>query len=161
MANACRILQRAGFAAGALAIAMAVAAQATALTPRDVWIDPETGYAIGGYDPVSYFVSHAPRPGQAGIEFADGSVTWMFASTANRAAFAHAPDVYTPRFGGRDPMQLARGFEARGNPHHWLIEGGDLFLFASPQTRLDWIAASADVRAAAERNWPDVVEATY
>jgi hypothetical protein len=35
--------------------------------------------------------------------------TWRFRNEGNRAAFAADPDVFLPRFGGYDPVALARG----------------------------------------------------
>src|SRR6266852_5807751 len=63
-----------------------------------------TGLAIDGFDPVAYFVEAAPKEGRAELEFRSGGATWRFLNEGNRSAFAAAPEVYTPRFGGYDPM---------------------------------------------------------
>jgi hypothetical protein len=130
--------------------------------PRDgdVWYDRQTGFAIGGYDPVAYFVRHAAKIGTRGIELTTDDVTWLFESRANRAVFERDPGVYTPRFAARDPMQLARGFEALGSPHHWVIEDGALYLFANSETRIEWLKAPQRERASAEANWPELMNTT-
>ena len=38
-------------------------------------------------------------------------------ASGNRAAFAANPDIYMPRFGGYDPLGVARGVAVAGNPH--------------------------------------------
>ena len=73
----------------------------------DIWSDPSTGFAIGGYDPVAYFVHRTPHRGKAGVELVIDGVAWKFLNEANKAVFARDPDVYAPRFAGRDPLQLA------------------------------------------------------
>lgn len=126
----------------------------------EMWSDPGTGFAIGGYDPVAYFVHRAPRHGKPGVELVIDGAAWKFLNEANRAVFARDPTVYAPRFAGRDPLQLARGFESLGNPHNWLIEDGKLYLFATPDSRSAWIQAPANARELAGANWSDVVRAT-
>lgn len=148
--------------AAALMVVAATEARAIDSGPHatDPWRDPATGIAIGGYDPVAYFVEHAPHLGERSNELTVRGVTWWFESAANRAVFARDPDVYTPRYGARDPVLLAEGYEALGSPNHWLIEQDRLYLFVSPENRARWMAASDDERARAEANWPAVVEAT-
>lgn len=136
------------------------ASQASGLRAGEVWCDPLTGFAIGGYDPVAYFVRHAPGLGAHGVELNVDGIAWKFANKANREVFARDPEVYAPRYAGRDPMQLARGYEALGNPHHWLIENGALYLFASALSRSQWLEASPDERAQASKNWPAVISRT-
>jgi hypothetical protein len=144
----------------AAALLVQTAAHAIGLRARDVWFDPQTGFAIGGYDPVDYFVRNAPNLGRVGIELELDGVAWRFSSEANRAVFAAHPEVYTPRFGARDPVQLARGYEAKGNPAFWLIEDGALYLFADVRSRARWMTASESERLSAAANWPAAVEAT-
>ena len=126
----------------------------------DVWSDPGSGFAIGGYDPVAYFVRRAPRRGKAGVELAIDGVVWKFLNEANKEVFARDPAVYAPRFAGRDPMQLARGFESLGNPHNWLIQNEALYLFTTSLSRSAWMAAPASERRKAAVNWTSVVKAT-
>jgi hypothetical protein len=38
----------------------------------------------------------------------DGAV-WRFSNEGNRGAFAKHPEVYSPRFGGYDPVAIGRG----------------------------------------------------
>jgi hypothetical protein len=115
-----------------------------------------TGLAIDGFDPVAYFVEAAPKEGRAELEFRSDGAVWRFLNEGNRSAFAAAPEVYTPRFGGHDPMALARGAATPGHPALWLIAEQRLYLFYSAEARA---AFARDPEAAieiAERNWPAV-----
>ena len=94
---------------------------AGAATTELVVINRYTGLAIDGFDPVAYFADAKPQLGRAELELRFGGATWRFHNEGNRAAFAAAPDVYAPRFGGYDPVALARGAPTAGHPELWLI----------------------------------------
>lgn len=116
-----------------------------------VVIDPLSGVAIAGYDPVSYFGDTLPQHGSSAYAADWQGVTWHFASEANRDAFAEAPAAYAPQFGGYDPMALARGYLSRGNPQIYAIYGQSLFLFYSVGNREAFAASAvASTRRAAE-----------
>src|SRR5690606_40143287 len=80
-----------------------------ALTERSHWADNSTGLAIGGFDPVAYFAVARAVRGREGIEHGWNGGGWRFVNDGNRRAFARDPEVYAPRFGGLDPVLLARG----------------------------------------------------
>ena len=60
---------------------------------------------------------------------------WRFRNEGNRAAFVADPEVYMPRFGGYDPVAVARGASAPGHPELWLIAEERLYLFYSAAAR--------------------------
>ena len=115
-----------------------------------------TGLAIDGFDPVAYFVDAAPKEGRAELEFRSDGAVWRFLNEGNRAAFAAAPEVYTPRFGGHDPMALGRGAATPGHPALWLIAEQRLYLFYSAEARAAFTRDPETAIKAAERNWPVV-----
>jgi hypothetical protein len=81
---------------------------------------------------------------------------WRFRNPGNLAAFVQNPATYMPRFGGYDPLGVARGVATPGHPDLWLIVGDSLYLFHDKTTR-DAFAADPDAaRAAAEAKWPEV-----
>jgi hypothetical protein len=128
-----------------------------AATTEIVVTNRHTGLAVDGYDPVAYFTEAAPKTGRAEFEARSGGVAWRFANEGNRAAFTAAPDVYMPRFGGYDPIALARGGAAAGHPELWLIAGQRLYLFYSEAARAVFAADPEDAIEAAERHWPEVL----
>ena len=76
--------------------------------------------------------------------------------SSNRAAFAEYPDIYMPRFGGYDPIALARGVATAGHRHLWLIIDERLYLFHSAEARGSFLANPVAVLAAAAGRWSEV-----
>ncbi len=107
---------------------------ANAVAVDSIAIDWQTGYAINGFDPVAYFIEGAATSGDPAFEAHWRGAVWMFSSAGNRDAFVADPTVYAPVFGGHDPEMAARGHAAHGNPYHWMIEAGRLYLFRGPRT---------------------------
>jgi hypothetical protein len=130
-----------------------------AATTEWVVINRYSGLAIDGFDPVAYFVEGAPKEGRPDLELRSGGAVWRFRNEGNRAAFAGAPAVYAPRFGGHDPMAVARGAATPGHPGLWLIAERRLYLFYSAGARSAFAQDPASAIEAAERNWPDVQRA--
>ncbi len=128
-----------------------------AATTERIVADPHTGLAISGFDPVAYFTNAAAVPGRPEFELRLKGVIWRFRNEGNRAAFATDPDVFTPRFGGYDPMAVARGASAPGHPELWAIAEERLYLFYSAAARDAFISASGPAIDAAERVWPAVL----
>jgi hypothetical protein len=127
-----------------------------AATTEMVVVNRHTGLAIDGFDPVAYFVDAMPKEGRAELELRSGGATWRFHNEGNRAAFAAAPAVYAPRFGGHDPMAVARGAAAAGHPQLWLIARQRLYLFYSVEARAAFAQHPDGAIDAAERHWPQV-----
>ena len=120
-------------------------------------VDPQTGLAISGFDPVAYFTDAKPRFGRPELELRRDGTVWRFRNEGNRAAFAEHPDVYTPRFGGYDPVAVARGNSVPGHPLFWAVSGERLYLFYSVTERAVFLAEPGRIIDAAERKWPKVV----
>jgi hypothetical protein len=139
-----------------LPVSLAVAEPIRAVTSELVVIDPNSGLAIDGFDPVAYFTDGAPLPGKGSFEQVVGGAPWRFRNAGNRAAFVANPEVYMPRFGGHDPIAIARGVAVPGNPLLWVIAGERLYFFYTPQAR-DQFAADPDrAVAAADLQWSAV-----
>lgn len=142
--------------AAVLSAGLAVAEPIQAVTSERIVTDPVSGLAISGFDPVAYFTDGAALPGKGAFEQVVAGAAWRFRNAGNQAAFAADPQVYTPRFGGYDPVAVARGVAVAGNPQLWLIRGERLYLFYTPEAR-DKFAADADrMIDAADTQWPAV-----
>ena len=132
-------------------------------TPRPSWAvdeptvaNTQSGLAISGFDPVAYFTDGAPKTGRPDLELSQGGAVWRFRNEGNRSAFAEHPDVYAPRFGGYDPVAIARGASVQGHPLVWAVVGQRLYLFYSDAARVTFIADPGRYIEAATRKWPDV-----
>lgn len=115
------------------------------------------GVAIHGIDPVAYFAGQGPVPGNPDIRHDWNGARWLFASEANRAAFATDPARHAPVFGGYCAFAASRGYLAPTIPEAWSIHEGRLFLNASLRARRLWSAELPDVIAAGEANWPAIL----
>jgi hypothetical protein len=143
----------------AAALAGGFALSVGAATTERIVVDRHSGVAISGYDPVAYFTDGASRLGNGEHELRWAGAVWRFRSAGNRGAFMDDPDYYMPRFGGYDPVGVARGVALAGDPRLWLLSGDRLYLFFTIENKALFEADSERNEAAAERSWPAVQQA--
>ncbi len=127
---------------------------ASAATTERVVVNRFTGLAIEGFDPVGYFVDAKAEVGLEDFEASEAGAVWRFRNEGNRAIFVAHPDIYGPRFGGYDPVDLARGVTVAGNPRFWLVTGQRLYLFSREQARDAFAADPGPVLREANARWP-------
>jgi len=143
------------WAAGA-GLGLVLSGTALAGTSRllsDIVIDPLSGVALDGYDPVSFFTEEEPQKGKPEFELFWSSVPWYFTSEANLEVFFKSPQIYAPQFGGHGTMSLARGFLSDGNPLIYAVLNDRLFLFYSFSNRDAFFLTDKTVRVQAYDNW--------
>lgn len=131
---------------------------ALAATSERVVADRYTGLAIGGFDPVAFFTDARPVQGVSEFEVSHDGVIWRFANPSNRAFFIADPDVYSPCFGGYDPVGVARGVARAGTARLWLVVGERLYLFGHEDTRAAFAADPARYLREATRRWTALKE---
>jgi hypothetical protein len=117
-------------------------------------VNADTGIAISGFDPVAYFTDHRPQIGHSDLELRAEGAIWRFENPGNKAAFAAHPEVYIPRFGGHDPVAIARGASVPGHPLFWAVVSERLYLFYSADARATFLTDPGRFIAAADRKWP-------
>jgi len=139
--------------AGFLVVFSADFATAAATTERIV-VNRYSGLAIEGFDPVAYFTESEAMPGLPDFEAAAVGVVWRFRNEGNRASFVSHPEVYGPRFGGYDPVDVGRGVTYAGNPRIWLIVDRRLYLFGREESRDAFAANPARFLKDADARWP-------
>lgn len=134
-----------------------LASPGVSAAPNDrIVVNALTGLAISGFDPVAYFVDAKPKMGRPDMELRFDGAVWRFQNEGNRAAFADHPEVYTPRFGGYDPVAIARGVSVPGHPLFWAVTGERLYLFFSEEARTAFLADPGRIIDSARRKWPEV-----
>jgi hypothetical protein len=153
--TAARQPEKPGFPALAAALALFLNLAAP-VSADPLVVNADTGLALSGFDPVAYFTDRKPLAGRADLELSHDGAVWRFRNVGNRAAFRDHPDAYTPRFGGYDPVGVARNRSVAGNPLFWAIVGERLYLFYSDADRAAFLAAPARTLETANRNWPEV-----
>ncbi|HEX2653298.1 MAG TPA: YHS domain-containing (seleno)protein [Xanthobacteraceae bacterium] len=149
---------------GCVAVVVAVAATAglfnsvRAATTERVVSDWRTGLALFGFDPVAYFTDAAPLQGNGNFEYSYAGVIWRFRNLGNRAAFVDRPDVYMPRFGGYDPVAIARGVAVAGSPQYWQIVDQRLYVFSTQSAQAAFAKDPKHAIGVADGRWPDVIK---
>jgi len=119
-------------------------------------VNPNTGLAISGFDPVAYFTDDKPMFGRPDLELQVAGAIWRFRNEGDRAAFADHPEIYAPQFGGYDPVAIANGKSVPGHPMFWAVTGQRLYLFYSDDARATFLADSGRIIARAAHKWPEV-----
>ncbi len=119
----------------------------------DVVVDPLSGVALNGFDPISYFTDAEPAQGSADFELFWKGVAWYFTSEGNMEIFSKAPEVYAPVYGGHGAMSLARGFLSDGNPLIYKVLDKRLYLFYSFPNREAFELSDKTARLDAIENW--------
>lgn len=138
--------------------AFGVDSAADAQTTERVVMNRYSGLAIGGFDPVAYFTESLAIPGLPDFEAAESGAVWRFRNEGNRASFVSHPEVYGPRFGGYDPVDIGRGVTYAGNPRIWLIIDRRLYLFGREESRDAFAANPARFLKDADARWPAMEE---
>ncbi len=121
-----------------------------------VVVDPASGLAISGFDPVAYFSRGKAVQGRPELELRAAGVIWRFENEGNRAAFADQPEVYGPQFGGYDPVAIGRDTSVTGHPLIWTIKDERLYLFYDEAARAEFLADPERIIERARQKWPSV-----
>lgn len=120
--------------------------------------DQFTGLALGGVDPLSYFVDGRPELGKPEHDLTLSGALWWFSNIGNKAAFKDAPDIYMPQFGGYGAMAVARSGLAEGRPQIWLLQDDRLLLFHSHANRIAWQQNPVELIEKAQAQWPFLIK---
>jgi YHS domain-containing protein len=114
--------------------------------------------AVGGHDPVAYFTEGRPVAGKSDFTHQWKGVTWRFASAKNRDLFKAKPEAYAPQYGGYCAWAVSQGYTAKGDPNHWKIVDGKLFLNYDANVQRNWEKDIPGHVTNANRNWPKVLD---
>ena len=114
--------------------------------------------AVDGYDPVSYFTDGKPVEGSDKFETKYKGATWRFTSAEHRDAFIANPGKYAPQYGGYCAWAVSQGYTAKGDPQHWRIVDGKLYLNYNADVQKKWAADIPGHIKEADGNWPKVLK---
>ncbi|MHB2165837.1 YHS domain-containing (seleno)protein [Alsobacter sp. R-9] len=139
-------------------LAAALPGRAGAAQTERILVDPVSGLAIYGFDPVAYFIEGRAMAGSPDHEAPWGNAVWRFGSEGNRAAFLADPDVYAPAFGGYDAEAVLNGLAVASDPNVFAIIQQRLLLFRVAEGRDRFLAGGASLVADAEKAWTTLRE---
>lgn len=119
------------------------------------------GAAIMGYDPVAYFTEARAVKGSREFRHEFLGETWLFASAANRDAFAANPVAYAPQYGGYCSAEIlyadvSSGITTNVDPRAWRIIDGKLYLFYDSGYAAAFEENAEELVAKADGFWPTV-----
>ena len=140
------------------ALVFSALAAPVAMAGKDpIYTGWRNNYAVGGYD-ITTFYAGVPLKGKA-EHFADyKGARWRFSTQTNRDKFAAAPDDFLPAYGGYCAWALANDKLAKGNPKHWSVEDGRLFLNFNGRIKARWEKDKARFISDADERWPAILE---
>ena len=151
-------MSRALLAALWIAVAAALPAAVTPALAKDpIYTGTFSSLAVSGYDPVAYFTQGKPVKGRSDLEHEWQGATWRFADAANLAAFEADPEAYAPQYGGYCAWAVAQGKLAKGDPRHWHIKDGRLYLNYSRSINETWLKDVPGYIQEADENWPQIL----
>ena len=117
------------------------------------------GVALGGYDPVSYFVDGKPAPGDATIEATFNGALYHFVSQEHRATFEQEPTKYAPAYGGFCGYAASVGKVRPADPLIWSIVDGQLIVQHTKGANELWQKDVTGNKSKADKYWPRLIEA--
>lgn len=85
--------------------------------------------AIGGYDPVSYFMEESPVKGSKEHSAIYRGILYLFSSGENKNIFLKDPERYEPAYGGWCAWAMLDSQRTKPNPKSIKIVNGRLLLF--------------------------------
>lgn len=114
------------------------------------------GVALRGYDPVAYFDSGLPTPGDAKISETYEGARYFFASEEHRKAFAADPKKYVPEFGGFCAVGTSFGEKVDADPHTGKVVNGHLYVNFNAKVAGLFAKDTSGTIQRAEEKWPEV-----
>lgn len=115
------------------------------------------GLALNGYDPVAYFQGKAVK-GSMQFEIVMGGATWRFANEENMRQFARWPKRFAPRFGGYCAFAVTKAKARRGDPEHWDVVDGQLYLTESARAQAKWREDPSKNIEVGMEGWKQLIE---
>lgn len=114
--------------------------------------------AVDGYDVVAYFTRGEAVEGSSGYSVEWRGAEWHFANAEHQERFRAEPARYAPAYGGYCAYAVAEGYTAAGDPAHWRIHEGRLYLNYDAEVQTRWEADREAYIAAADANWTEVAD---
>jgi YHS domain-containing protein len=143
-----------------LGLCLAAGLQASSVRAADdpVYTSLFSSTAAGGYDVVSFFAETGPVEGKRGFKAEYNGANWRFATAANLALFQADPSRYAPQYGGYCAWAASQGYTASGDPEHWTLHDGKLFLNYNKSVKEDWLKDIPGFVRLADGHWPQMLE---
>ncbi|MCH6256773.1 hypothetical protein MLD52_09460 [Puniceicoccaceae bacterium K14] len=114
--------------------------------------------AISGYDVVSYFQDSGPVRGTGfHVHEYEGAI-FLFATEANKDAFAKSPEKYLPEFNGYCAFGVSLGKKFHSNPEVFEVVEGKLYLNLDTDIQSKWRADLSESIAKGHAQWKSIAD---
>lgn len=114
--------------------------------------------AAGGYDVTAYFSENKAVEGSKKYSTEYNGARWLFASQENLDRFLADPEKYAPQYGGYCAWAAAQGQTAKGDPEHWSIHDGKLYLNYDAEIKQQWLSDKVNLISEADKHWPTLLD---
>ena len=143
----------------ALLVFLALSLSTVAWAAKDpVYTGFLSNTAAGGYDVTAYFSEGKPVEGDSKFHTEYMGAEWHFASRENLDKFLAEPEKYTPQYGGYCAWAAANGYTAKGDPNHWAVHNGKLYLNYDGKVQATWNTDRDGFITRADANWPAILD---
>lgn len=116
------------------------------------------GLAAHGYDVVAFFKQKAAVRGTAQFSTVHDQATYRFSNKENLELFKKNPVSFLPQYGGYCAFGAALGAKFDGDPEHWRVVDGKLYLNLSGDIQTKWLEDLKGNIAKADQNWPKIAD---
>lgn len=117
------------------------------------WVDNQSGVAMAGYDPISYFLRGEGGFGDYHYEYYWSGAVWRFQNEGNLEAFRDYPLIYAPQFGGYDAYKMSSSVKVTPDPYYSDVFNNRLYLFHNQKNLDEWQKKRKTHIRAAQKNW--------
>ena len=114
--------------------------------------------AVSGYDSVAFFSESKPVKGNSRYMMSYKGAKWYFSSQENLDKFKADPVKYAPQYGGYCAWAVAQNDTQKGDPNHWSIHDGKLYLNYDAEIKDRWLADRDAFISKADKYWPEILE---
>jgi len=122
----------------------------------------DKGYAVEGYDLVSYFKKAKPSKGKENFKVNYKGVMYLFTDNNNKNEFLKSPDKYLPQYGGWCAYAMGeKGEKVEVDPETFKIINGKLYLFYNKffnNTLDSWNKNESVLLPKANENWNKFIQ---
>ncbi|MGB5705793.1 MAG: YHS domain-containing (seleno)protein [Arenicellales bacterium] len=140
-------------------IVLVLALSAPAIAAEDpIYTSLFSSNAAGGYDVTAYFTDMKPVKGRKEFKTEYMGATWLFTSQENLDKFIQNPEKYAPQYGGYCAWAAARGDTYKGDPEHWSLYNGKLYLNFDREVKEKWLQDKETFISQADARWPALLK---
>lgn len=120
----------------------------------------KNGFALGGYDVITFFEASGPKQGSESISAKYKDSIFLFSSEDHKKEFLKNPEKFSPKYNGFCAFGLAGGYKAKTEPEAYSVVNGELYFNYDISVQKKWLQNRNSFIEKANANWPSVKSST-